>query len=232
MEITYLSNSGFALERNEELLVFDCHNPQKQPLLAAASLRGKSAITVFVSHIHGDHYSPGIWKIPGAQFVVSFDVPVPPGMESAATVLHPGEKATVNGLSIHAYGSTDAGVSFFVHWGDRTIFHAGDLNDWHWRDEGGESYARQEEAKFLQELERIRQFEESPFLAFFPVDPRMGSDYYRGAILFSQTMRPRYFIPMHFGKDFMPPQMFFEEIAPLTELLAPPSLGRQITITV
>ena len=39
-------------------------------------------------------------------------------------------------IKVKAYGSTDAGVSFLVTTsGGRKIFHAGDLNDWHWQDD-------------------------------------------------------------------------------------------------
>ena len=34
-----------------------------------------------------------------------------------------------------ASGSTDEGVSFCVDFAGVTLFHAGDLNLWHWRDE-------------------------------------------------------------------------------------------------
>lgn len=232
MQITYLSNSGFLLEQDDEALIFDCYNPKKQTALRDEALLKKSAVTAFVSHVHGDHYSPDIWKLAGAQFVVSFDVPAPGELRPRVTVLHPGESAAVNGIRVRAYGSTDEGISFYVQWREHAIFHAGDLNDWHWRDESDEAYVRQAEEHFLRELARIRENEQPPLLAFFPVDPRMGTDYYRGAILFAKTMRPKYFIPMHFGGRFAPPQAFFEEIAPYTELLAPPEMGRSIKVTI
>lgn len=231
MRITYLSNSGFALENANELLVFDCHNPKKQAALDANLLQAKKSVTAFISHIHGDHYSTDIWGLPNTRFIAGFDVPVPSPVSALCTNLRPGEQATVNGLHITAYGSTDEGVSFYVQWGETTVFHAGDLNDWHWRDEGGEDYAHKQELLFMQELERIQQNEQPPVLAFFPVDPRMGTDYYRGAILFAQAMRPKYFMPMHFGRQFAPPPSFFEQIAPYTTLLTPPEMGNSIDIT-
>lgn len=232
MQITYLANSGFALEEAGELLVFDCFNPEKHSVLAKDALAKKKAATVFVSHVHGDHYSPKIWQLPNVSFVVSFDVAVPPAYAKKAVVLHPGESARVNGLDIQAYGSTDEGISFHVRWGDLSIFHAGDFNDWHWRDEGGEAYAKTAEDAFLAELSNMRANELKLDYAFFPVDPRIGSDYYRGAVLFAEAMRPKYFIPMHFGKTFSPPPEFYADIAPYTELLAAPEQGLSIKITV
>ena len=38
-------------------------------------------------------------------------------------------------LRVHAFGSTDVGISFLVEAEGKKIFHAGDLNNWHWMDE-------------------------------------------------------------------------------------------------
>lgn len=41
-------------------------------------------------------------------------------------------------LRVHAFGSTDVGISFLVEAEGKKIFHAGDLNNWHWMDESSE----------------------------------------------------------------------------------------------
>ena len=230
MIITSLANSGFALAEADQLLLFDCYNPKKHPMLTQDSLAQYQAVTVFVSHAHGDHFSPDIWKLPNAEFAVGFDVPLSDAPPSRVRAVHPGECVSVNQLLITAYGSTDEGVSFHVNWNGFDLFHAGDLNDWHWRDESEESYSHQEEQKFLDELHQIRRGVQSLDLAFFPVDPRMGTDYYRGAILFAETMRPKAFMPMHFGRVYAPPEAFVEEISPYTRLLTPPDMGRSLTL--
>ena len=224
MKITYLGNSGFALERDGGLLVIDCYDPRKHPLLKEEALKGMRYTTALVSHSHGDHYSPDIWTLFGAKFAAGYDVPTPLGVPK----LRPGQTVLPNDMKVTAYGSTDEGVSFHIVWDGVSIFHAGDLNDWHWRDEGGAEYAREAEAKFVQELARIRQSVSHIDLAFFPVDPRMGSDYYRGVILFCDSMHPVRLMPMHFGRAFRPPEVFFEEVAPLTTLLLPPAVDSSI----
>ena len=224
MKITYLGNSGFALERDGGLLVIDCFDPQKHPLLQQEAMEAMRYTTALVSHAHGDHYSPDIWNLPGAKFAAGYDVPAPLGVPK----MRPGQSVLPNGMKVTAYGSTDEGVSFHIVWDSVSIFHAGDLNDWHWRDEGGEAYAREAEGKFLKELEKVRQGVPHIDLAFFPVDPRMGSDYYRGAILFCQALHPVRFMPMHFGRSFQPPEAFFQEIAPLTTMLLPPAVDKSI----
>ncbi len=224
MKITYLGNSGFALERDGGMLVIDCYNPAQHPLLSDFSLSTMHYVTALVSHAHSDHYSPDIWKLKNARFAAGFDVPAPMGVPK----IRPGQTVLPNGMQVTAYGSTDEGVSFHIVWDGVSIFHAGDLNDWHWRDEGGETYARDAEARFQAELGRIKAGVKNIDLAFFPVDPRMGSDYFRGAILFCQELHPVRLMPMHFGKSFCPPQQFYEEIAPLTTLLEPPALEKNM----
>ncbi|MEL7602952.1 MAG: MBL fold metallo-hydrolase [Bacillota bacterium] len=224
MKITYLGNSGFALERDGGILVIDCYNPAQHPLLSDVSLSTMRTVTALISHSHSDHYSPDIWKLKNARFAAGFDVPAPMGVPK----MRPGQAVAPNSMQVTAYGSTDEGVSFHIVWDGVSIFHAGDLNDWHWRDEGGEAYARDAQARFLTELERIKAGVKNIDLAFFPVDPRMGSDYYRGAILFCQELHPVRLMPMHFGKSFRPPQQFYEEIAPLTTLLEPPTVEKHM----
>jgi len=149
---------------------------------------------VLVSHSHGDHFDPMIfdWADAGrVHYVLSHDIPGKwPGLR-----LGPGENATAGGVTVEAYDSTDLGVSFLVRLGDYTVFHAGDLNLWHWR-----------EVSTLREIERAeRDFHAAvkPLqgkeidLAFFPVDPRQGSLYDAGANFFVMAVKPRVLIPMH-----------------------------------
>ncbi|MDR1619047.1 MAG: MBL fold metallo-hydrolase [Clostridiales bacterium] len=229
MRITYLSNSGFCVEVGDDYLVFDCHNPRGQPALACETLRQYRTVTVFISHSHGDHYARDIWKTENARFAAAFDIDVPSPYKGVCTSFRPGDATEINGLSVRAFGSTDEGVSFYVERGDVALFHAGDLNDWHWRDEGGETFAREAEDAFLRELTKIKAAKLKPIdMAFFPVDPRIGSDYYRGALLFAKAMRPKRFMPMHFGKTYAPPKTFIADMAPYTKLLTPPAMGETI----
>lgn len=223
MQIRYLGNSGFAFLWEERLLVVDCYNPGAHPWLFE-SAASKQSVTVLASHRHSDHFSKDMLTLPHATFLFGYDIRA----EANANYLRPGEEAVVNGFSVRAFGSTDEGVSFAVQTEDGTrLFHAGDLNNWHWRDEGGDDYAKQAETQFLAELELVRAGVPSPALACFPVDPRMGSDYFRGAVQFASALRPRLFVPMHFGAAFNPPAAFFKEMQPLTTLFTQPLLENE-----
>jgi L-ascorbate metabolism protein UlaG (beta-lactamase superfamily) len=226
MKIRYTGNSGFAVELDGDLIVFDCYDPNNHPWLFEAAASAKS-VTVFVSHSHRDHFSPNIRELSkaGAKFVVSDDVPKLPGSVSVKE----GEALSVNGLDVRVFGSTDLGVSFFVRHPKASLFHAGDLNDWHWRDESTEQEIEKAEKDFLTILDAMGEQSDGIGLAFFPVDPRLGTDYYRGAVLFAEKMKPGVLMPMHFGKEYAPPEEFLEEIGAFTRIEAP-ILGKWIDI--
>ena len=207
MRIHSLGNSGFALVFQDELLVIDCYNPNAHELLSPDALNAMRQTSILISHSHYDHYAKDIWNR-RASYVAGYDVLAEKGTIS----MRPGETAEVNGMEITAFGSTDEGVSFWIKWHGKSIFHAGDLNDWHWRDEGGDEYADKAEAWFLKELTLIKESVPHIDLAFFPVDPRIGNDYYKGAVLFAKAMRPDLLIPMHYRGTFSPPSAFYAEM--------------------
>lgn len=53
----------------------------------------------------------------------------------ADVLLRRGDTYSDDMISVKAFGSTDAGVSFMVETDGKKVFHAGDLNNWHWEDE-------------------------------------------------------------------------------------------------
>jgi L-ascorbate metabolism protein UlaG (beta-lactamase superfamily) len=87
-------------------------------------------------------------------------------------------------------------VSFLIEVGGKRIFHAGDLNKWHWRDDGDAEWTEKAISDFEAVMATLPA--EKPDAAMFPVDPRMGSGYDEGAHEFIQRMQPKIFIPMHF----------------------------------
>ncbi|MPN26178.1 hypothetical protein SDC9_173602 [bioreactor metagenome] len=204
-------------------MIFDCFNPERQSGIESEILSA-ARTTVFVSHAHRDHYSPAVrlWRRLGnVELVFSSDIPVSPGVLS----ITPGERLRVNGLDVRAFMSTDEGVCFLIDSPFGTIFHAGDLNNWHWQQENSPEEAREAEQAFLGVIKQIKGSGAKIDFAMFPVDPRMGSDYYRGAIQFIEALRPRVFMPMHFGAHYAPPKEFFAQIASATRMLFPGDLG-------
>ena len=103
------------------------------------------------------------------------------------------------GIKVKAFGSTDEGISFMVTTADgTTIFHAGDLNDWHWKDSSTEREVQKAENDFKVIVNRIKSEFPAIDIAMFPVDPRQGSDFARGATIFLEEIKVKDFFPMHF----------------------------------
>ena len=98
-------------------------------------------------------------------------------------------------ISVTAYDSTDLGVSFLVTAFGMNIFHAGDLNLWHWRQESSLHEIEAAEEAFYKACDPIPA--DTIDLAMFPVDPRQGMMYDAGANHFIMSKKPRLFIPMH-----------------------------------
>ncbi len=214
MIITYLFNSGFAIQSDMDLLVFDYFKDTaigerclKNGVITESLLKNQRNVYVFASHSHMDHFNKVIfdWQKynPNTYYFLSSDIEKSAKKAGIKNVclLAPMQSAEVEDIGVYAFGSTDIGVSFMVEYEGKKIFHAGDLNYWHWKDESSESYVLQSKDDFMHELETIQKKTGFFDIAFFPVDSRMGTDFYDGALLFLQKFETGLFIPMHFFQD-------------------------------
>ena len=196
LSVEYLGGSGFLIRMGEDGLLFDCseNGADERKIPDEETLSSFENLTVFVSHAHEDHFSPEVLKIcpPQTRFIFGFDVPE----EYAGKHMHPGDVYETGRLKVTAFDSTDDGVSFLVETDGVILFHAGDLNWWHWRDTSTIAEIEESEANFRKCVDPIPS--ETIDLAFFPVDPRQGSMYDAGAGYFVMEKKPRILIPMHF----------------------------------
>ncbi|AGA70871.1 hypothetical protein Desdi_3485 [Desulfitobacterium dichloroeliminans LMG P-21439] len=213
LTIEYIRHSGFIVESDQSLLVFDYY---EGPIQFPATKK----IYVFTSHVHQDHFNPEIFlwqkEHPHIHYILSSDIKgnpnLPPSTENI-TFLSPYDETRLDDLRIKAYGSTDAGISFLVEHVDPEgfrIFHAGDLNWWHWWGEPPEAIENAERI-FKEEIAKIKG--ESIDLAFFPVDPRLEQYYSIGAEYFIQELKPHILVPMHFWDQYEPLQIFAQKLA-------------------
>lgn len=196
ISIDYLGGSGFLVAIGETALLFDAseHGPDRRILPEKDVLSAFKKRYVFISHRHDDHFSETVYDLCGddAIYVVGYDLPQP----HRGVRMQPGEERGFGAVNVRAFGSTDEGVSFLIDYAGIRIFHAGDLNLWHWRDESSITEIEAAERAFYDCVEPIPT--DSIDLAFFPVDPRQGSMYDAGAGYFVMTVKPRIMIPMHF----------------------------------
>lgn len=202
LEITYYQHSGFTCAMDDVLLVFDYWRGEEPNVLPEEAglkeetLRAYRQVVVFVSHSHPDHLDEVIWswqRLGNVTYVVSYELP------PACTGLRmrPGDALQLSEkLAVRAYDSTDLGISFVVELGGFTIFHAGDLNLWHWREESTLKEIEKAEEDFHRVCASMTR--EKIDVAFFPVDPRQGRLYDAGANYFMLCLKPRLMIPMHF----------------------------------
>ncbi|MCL1965323.1 MAG: MBL fold metallo-hydrolase [Firmicutes bacterium] len=201
IQISYLSHSGFAVRTRDTLLVFDDAGgkPRNGDSLETGHvtrpLIDEHQRTIFfVSHSHADHFSPAIYDFSDAgmvHYVLGDDLPE----RYSGYRMSPGDKLSLGGAEITAFDSTDEGVSFLVAIDGWMLFHAGDLNLWHWREESTLREIEQAERDYEA---AVRPLENQPIdIAFFPLDPRMGEMYDAGALHFLMSVKPRVMIPMH-----------------------------------
>lgn len=187
MKITYHRHSGFSVRTDQRLLIFDY-------LGEGLNAPGEKEHAVsFVSHSHQDHFHPAVvqWMREGRARLVTGD-----DVDAGGTRMSPGDRIELDGAMIEAFGSTDQGVSFLVSADGMSIFHAGDLNLWHWKHEADEAFVREATEAFEAVLDTLKGRKID--IAFFPVDPRMGEGHEEGAMRFIEVMRPAHFVPMHF----------------------------------
>ncbi len=172
MDITYFYNSGFAVKHNDTLLVFDYYVDSEKCL--AKLIKDAREVYFFVSHWHGDHYSPRIFDYQDrtSAYILSSDVAVyiPNDIHAEIVWVDPYQEHHLNGVIVRTYGSTDEGVSFDVWIGDWHIFHAGDLNWWHWKEDTEENKQAARDL-FVREMQYLagQTFD----IVFFPVDGRL-----------------------------------------------------------
>ena len=199
--ITHYYHSGFSVASDRTLAVFDYWRgengeltPDKQ--LTPARLKKYENVFVFISHEHIDHLDPVVysWNDLGhVSYIVSSDMPV----GTRGKRMAPGDTLKLSDeLSVTAFDSTDLGVSFLCDFCGIRVFHAGDLNFWHWREESTMQEIEEADAEFRKAVLPISR--EKIDVAFFPVDPRQGTMFEAGANYFILSVKPRILIPMHY----------------------------------
>lgn len=178
MKITYIAHSGFLVELEYTVLLFDYYQGE------IPDISRDKKLFVFASHRHPDHFNPEIFHLAQGRensfFVLSYDIwkcRVPEEQKNQTVHLKPNTDWEAQGVSVHTLRSTDEGVAFVVKAEGRTFYHAGDLNDWRWEGEPDDWNRRMEE-NFRRFLEPLRGMNLDA--AFVPLDPRQEKNYALG----------------------------------------------------
>ena len=234
LTVTYYHHSGFSVAMDDVLLVFDYWTGEHGELpedkrITVDFLKQFRQVYVFISHEHPDHLDPVVftWRNEApVTYIVSADMPV----GTRGKRMAPGDSLTLSPeVSVKAFDSTDLGVSFVVDIQGVHVFHAGDLNFWHWREESTVKEIEEADDAFRQAVEPIAR--EKIDLAFFPVDARQGLMYDAGANYFIMCVKPRLLIPMHFwGRAEIAMEFARRSRCRQTEVMALTRYGEQISL--
>lgn len=220
--LTYIYHDCFVYENEAVILIFDYW---KDPLAPPEgkdfppflkNLDRNKFIYVFVSHHHKDHFSRRIFlwarEFPNISYIISPDVfkAVKYMLSAGGTysgyqppsdkvfVLSPGESYQDDLLKVKAFPSTDIGNAYAISCYGKIIFHAGDLNAWLWIDESTNEEIEEARKSYTSIVNDIQK--EFPYfdLVMFPVDSRLGREYWWGAKYFVDHISTALFVPMHF----------------------------------
>lgn len=228
-ELIYVYHDCFLLRFDGFALLFDYYRepdgeegerPQIFDMLDAEEL-----LYVVVSHHHKDHFTRRIFEWQrirhDIRYIISRDVyktsrhillpdtlykGVRPAPDSV-NVLSVGDVYSDGNIRIEAFGSTDTGNSYLIEAGGRKFFHAGDFNAWIWKDESTEEEVAAAIRDFKLILDKVATVAPEMELCMFPVDSRIGRDYFTGASMIVRAIDVRRFVPMHFCLGDTPEQL-------------------------
>lgn len=220
IELIYLHHDCFLLKTPQFSVVFDYYADSDGEAKDRPGffdyIDPEKPLYVLVSHHHKDHFTKKIFEWQqmhgDVRYIISKDVGkfsrhilredslykgVRPKPGSVVT-LKKGEEYNDSLLCVRAFGSTDIGNSYLISAGDKKIFHAGDLNAWIWKDESTAAEVEASLREFRAIVSDIAEIAPKIDIVMFPVDSRIGTEYYSGASIFVNMIDVCYFIPMHF----------------------------------
>ena len=202
IKIDYLGHSGFFVENESSMLLFDYYYGD---LSFLEEKLDEKPLFVFSSHAHGDHFNPEIFTIVNkhkkTSYHLSFDIKGKPTVPNNLNIQYLDVDRTyeIEDLGIvKTLQSTDEGVAFLIKTSDETLFYAGDLHWWDWPGEDPE-WLTEQESVFKREIGKIKN--ESIDIAFAVLDSRLEDNYAKGMTHILSELHPRYVLPMHFWDD-------------------------------
>ncbi|MCP1101547.1 L-ascorbate metabolism protein UlaG (beta-lactamase superfamily) [Aequitasia blattaphilus] len=191
MKVTYVNHSGFVVEFDDKILVFDYYRGELPKFDKSKS------IYVFVSHGHEDHFNQEIfkWKSKFQKVVYILASEINDSSWDETISVFPNQEIKLSDeFIIRTLPSTDEGVAFLINVDKKTLFHAGDLHWWHWNGET-DLFNQEMERDYKKYIEEVKG--EHIDFAFIPLDPRQQNAYYWGMLYFLENMDVSYVFPMH-----------------------------------
>lgn len=213
MRIQYIKHSGFLVECQDAIFVFDYYEGNLD-----LPTTGKQ-IYMFSSHKHSDHYHPRIFEFAKTHenitYVLSNDIKMSEAYmdrlgidvrarECMIFVKKRDKRMLTPNLIVETLTSTDEGVAFVVTYEEKgqdpiTMYHAGDLHWWTWIGESEEEYNSMTK-RFQKEMEQLKN--RTIQYAFVPLDPRQEERFWWGFDYVMRTAKIEHVFPMHCWEDY------------------------------
>ncbi|MDO5022720.1 MAG: hypothetical protein Q4E07_05210 [Eubacteriales bacterium] len=204
--ITYFYQSTFAVALGKTLLIFSYHENNelaKTMAIGDKDLENFNNIVVFAPSPSAEHFDNVVfnWKQSyPINYVLHKDcADRSPKNPNIRFVKH-GDIFSIADVFVRVFDAAGQGLCFLVNSHSTSIFHAGDLNLWHWRDERQALEIAKTEKAYYEAVEKIPK--EPLDLCMFPLDPNQGSLFEAGANHIMMSLKPKLFLPMHFGFNF------------------------------
>lgn len=225
-KLIYLNHSGFLLELEQAILVFDYYT---DPAYILNTYTGtKKDVFFFVSHDHYDHWNMEIldfYSEGRKHYFLDASCSLPEGFEANPSdqfysvddgfvFCFPEDEQKRHGLqSVQCFGSTDEGVSFLLASDLGYIFHAGDLNFWDWEEEGKTD--TEMEQLYRNELQKIKETVtgQKLWISMIPVDQRLATKAFLGATVFLEYCSTQYLVPDHLNGGMKLPALLDEHLS-------------------
>lgn len=213
MKSYFLYHSGILIETDQHQLFIDVIESVEQ------FIDYNKQIFFLVTHGHADHFDKAIYnhiERANVHYILSDDIELLP--LDHYTRVAPNQVKQFSDFRLKTYGSTDKGVSFVIEIANQTIFHAGDLNWWHWQNDSLQA----QQAEETQFKAIAAQLPQDINLAFVPCDPRLVAASAWAMVHIAQTKNVDYMIPIHFSDKFeWLDSLKTSEANELTKLLIP-----------
>lgn len=199
MKITFIFHSSFAVELEKSVLIFDYYGEGRLPIFSK-----EKQVYFLNSHGHHDHFNREILDLkkiyPQAEYILSRDIRVP-GEKQGEWIhsVRSGQDYVFGEITVHTLRSTDQGVAFSVEAEGKALYHAGDLNWWHWEGEE-KAWNNNMAANYKREMDKLagHTFD----AAFIPLDPRLDFAYYWGMKYFLEKAKAKAVFPMHCWEQY------------------------------
>lgn len=208
-----LEHSGWAIKTSNHLIIIDYfedvdRGKPSDPALRngyinPAEIAGEN-VTVFATHVHGDHYDPVIFSWRDQLPNVTYALGCEPADQTGYQYTAPRTKSTINGIKVTTIESNDTGVGYMFEVDGLVIYHAGDHANRH-QDWSG---------PYRTEIDYLVAEGFRPDIAMMPISGCGFGDQVAvkmGVHYAMEKLNPKVFIPMHSGSNTWRYHRFIEE---------------------